>query len=698
MKKSHRGVSHLFVSGIVGSLVFSSAAPAYSQETPSTEAQPGHETKVARRTLYELRQVLRSSQVAEEVEFAIQELDEIAASGNAAAASALGDYYVKFGGDSKKAKLASEHYERALLLGDKSAAAKLGNLHRRGPQNGLNPSLAEGFYREGVALGDPKAMIGLADLYKERADLLTNIDVTLELLTRALSLGERTAATRLGALYSLGSAVKLDPHRAAFYFQQGIDAGDPWALVGMADLYAAGNAVALDSEKAVTLYEQAVAKGNARAAVKLGNYFSSLAAETGNWGKAIAYLQKAADLNDPSGLAALAEIYRKGNGVPKNIARAIELHKAAFDRGVISSATKLGDIYLEDQHDQTTALKYYDDAISAGDAYALIRAGEFYENQADAAGLAKAAQLYERARIKGYAKSYAKLGALFTSGKDAALDPMKGLMFYQQGADAGDVSSILALAYLYRDGNLVAANIGKSADYFEQAYKAGNEIALSRAAHVLIRGSSADQIRGRKLLDLGIEMNVPGVVPVLADAYIYGLAFPVDTQKGINLLKQASAKNDLSASLRLIQIYVQGAKGIRRSPDMAESLYKKIESELSDIQRLIEKLYIDSASNSGDSFFEDLDVVWQEQDTLVKSQIAGRLAGSNLNAYVYIMQRYMKDQGKYMGPLNGMLTASTIKAFNSMCAASEKSNECAAGPLSPRARRVFQLMLKEEKT
>lgn len=71
---------------------------------------------------------------------------------------------------------------------------------------------------------------------------------------------------------------------------------------------------------------------------------------------------------------------------------------------------------------------------------------------------------------------------------------------------------------------------------------------------------------------------------------------------------------------------------------------------------------------------------------------------ADANLYTYALQRMLELDGKYTGPLSGLLTTSTISAVNAYCDGADI--DCAAGPLSFQTMRALTrsiaLSIKEE--
>jgi hypothetical protein len=55
------------------------------------------------------------------------------------------------------------------------------------------------------------------------------------------------------------------------------------------------------------------------------------------------------------------------------------------------------------------------------------------------------------------------------------------------------------------------------------------------------------------------------------------------------------------------------------------------------------------------------------------------------NAFVYLVQLQLAEEGYYNGTVNGLMTSSTITAIQGLCKSLNAKSLCRHGPLSPQA-------------
>ncbi len=77
-----------------------------------------------------------------------------------------------------------------------------------------------------------------------------------------------------------------------------------------------------------------------------------------------------------------------------------------------------------------------------------------------------------------------------------------------------------------------------------------------------------------------------------------------------------------------------------------------------------------------------------------QASVVGRISWRNENAFIYAMQKLMKESGAYSGPLNGMLTSATIAGLYSECLKLSTTSVCNAGPLSREVRPLLSNMFR----
>ncbi len=167
---------------------------------------------------------------------------------------------------------------------------------------------------------------------------------------------------------------------------------------------------------------------------------------------------------EPSNASAavnLGSSYSDGQGVPRDLARGMELFEEARRGGDTKAAFSLGVLY-EQQGDLRKARDLYEEARRGGYAKASYNLGLLYHQQGD---LRKARDLYEEARRGGLAEAACALGVLYRRQGDLR----KARELFEEARRGGFAEAACALGVLYqRQGDL-----RKATELFEEARRGG---------------------------------------------------------------------------------------------------------------------------------------------------------------------------------------------------------------------------------
>ena len=184
---------------------------------------------------------------------------------------------------------------------------------------------------------------------------------------------------------------------------------------------------------------------------------------------------------------------------------------------------ELGTI-AEGKKDYTNAIKYYIDAIKAGNTDAIIRIGDMqFSGQGMKKDTQKALEWYLKAANAGNKKGMGKVANFYLSISN---DYAKAFEWATKGANLNDAQSLEILSYIYMDENPVV----------KMDYKKSFE---------LIR-KSADLGYSKAICELGFRYSVGD----------FGTS--KDINKAIELYKKAANLGDLNAMYYLGLLYYQG--------------------------------------------------------------------------------------------------------------------------------------------
>ena len=220
-----------------------------------------------------------------------------------------------------------------------------------------------------------RSLYGLDGAQIDMEDACTNF-------TKAQELGNTDANFYLGILTDYYGYPKKDYEQARAYYEQSGD--NPYAQIALGFLYYYGNGVEQDMEKGKELFQSAadtgvvegyyglavVAKNEEDIETALGHY--NKVVEEGTEPLYIAYA-----MNN------LGHMYRNGEGVEQDYAKAAEWFTKAADLGNTTAMNNLGYMYASGEgveQDGAKAIEWYTKVADLGDADAMVALGSIYQS------------------------------------------------------------------------------------------------------------------------------------------------------------------------------------------------------------------------------------------------------------------------------------------------------------------------------
>jgi len=201
------------------------------------------------------------------------------------------------------------------------------------------------------------------------------------------------------------------------------------------------------------------------------------------------WFRKAADLDDPRGMAGLGWIFFAGNNTKVDLEAAVKWFSSAAKKqdawGLqgLARATATGrgvpqDQVAADQLYHKSRSAYAKDA-DRGDTHAMARLGQLCEeglggNKDDGAAM----EWYRKAALRGNTEAMVRLGFLYqdssgTTGKDEK----EAVSWFGKAAKQGNSLGQFALGVMYADGRGVAKNDKEAVEWYRKAAKQGNALA-----------------------------------------------------------------------------------------------------------------------------------------------------------------------------------------------------------------------------
>ncbi len=336
-----------------------------------------------------------------------------------------------------------------------------------------------------------------------------------ELVMPLANAGDAAAMNMLGLMYDDGlGGLSVDPVRALDLYTRSADAGFTGAMNNLARVYHYGLlGEEVDVARAQALYERAIEGGSEFA---MNNF--ALMQEEGllgapDWASIIDLYARAANLQEPSAAANLANVFLNGrDGVPENPSLARQWAESSVSVGSARGMRMLGymlEFSIGGPEDIPRAEALYRQAWDLGDAAAANDMALLFNYGATGVPVDfdQAVEWYERGIAAGDEWSHVNLADLLADGDPAVPDdPVRARRLYEIGHDMGNLDASVALSYLHWDG------VGGPVDYDE----------------------------ARRLLTHAAEQNDYGAMNDLGVMLQQGLGGPVDVSGAAHLYQRAA--------------------------------------------------------------------------------------------------------------------------------------------------------------
>jgi len=276
---------------------------------------------------------------------------------------------------------------------------------------------------------------------------------------KSARLGAPDAQYEVGLMYANGIGVEQDIGQAVHWVSQAAKRGMAAAQYLLATRYEAGIGVAQSAHLAMLWFSKAADQGHAKAQLRLGVLYGRSHPE-----QAVQFLRAAADSGLPAAQYALANAYRRGDGLDPDLLQALVWYEAAARQGLAQAQFALGEIKLlglVDGPDLSGALGWLRKAAKQDYLAAQVAIEKMERDGAPGAGLrgvgSRKAGVQERRRKEdrwiraaegGGADARYHLGLMYEHGLGVDADNASARYWYGVSAQQGHAQAQLALARL----------------------------------------------------------------------------------------------------------------------------------------------------------------------------------------------------------------------------------------------------------
>ncbi len=199
--------------------------------------------------------------------------------------------------------------------------------------------------------------------------------------------------------------------------------------------------------------------------------------------KKLADLMKRAEQGNSQAQFSLGSMYHKGEGVPKDAAKAVEWYQMAAAQGNADAQFHLGLMYeagTEISKDESKAVEWWQKAATQGNAQAQFNLGSMYrmgQVKGVPKDVVKATEWYQKAATQGDASAQVMLGTMYDYGEGVPMDAAKAREWYQKAAAQGDGSAQILLGIMYAGGEWRPWGTANSVEWWQEAASQGEVLA-----------------------------------------------------------------------------------------------------------------------------------------------------------------------------------------------------------------------------
>ena len=215
-----------------------------------------------------------------------------------------------------------------------------------------------------------------------------------------------------------------------------------------------------------------------------------------DYATALAVLRPAADAGNAMAQNIMGAAYEDGNGVPVDMAVALEWYEKSAAQDFPRAVHNLGLIYENGSNsveaDHQKAIGYYDRAVALDYAPSLNNRGYMHElGKGGARDIDAAIALYKRAAELGNINSMNNLGQLYVNDPDAPEEIGDALDLFRSAAETGDATGLNNLGAMYANGYGVGQDRLAAMGLYRMAAARQHGQAANNLAYLLSDASSA---------------------------------------------------------------------------------------------------------------------------------------------------------------------------------------------------------------
>lgn len=425
------------------------------------------------------------------------------------------------------------------------AAAHLGTMYFWGEGCNKDYGAAVEWFARGYQYGCPLAAAWYSECYRFGYGVEKNEDYAEKLYKATeTALREMCNVEDTAALYFLGFnlVMSTDSKPEGIRLLETAEfRGDAGSSIQLAECYLNGWGVSKNAHQAVYLLTQHPAPNSKKYHYLLGRCYYHGEGVGQDYIKAFEHFEKSAHLGYGKAKDHLADCYRTGQGVEKNIQEAVKWYTDAVDNDKMATAAfRLGFMYRFGEgvpKDAKKAIEYYLIAAEGGLTYPQrIVAQEYIYGGTIEKNYAAAQMWLEKAATKGDAEAQLILGRFYASDFGYK-DYQKAFKWIKKSAEQGVAEAEHTMGDCYREGFCVNKDVVIANHWYEKAAKQEYPKAMYECgvSYINGRGVFRNIHEGINYLKAAADKDVPEACETLAKLFKSGFEGSDEQISVINL-------------------------------------------------------------------------------------------------------------------------------------------------------------------
>ena len=454
----------------------------------------------------------------------------------------------------------------------------------------------------------------------------------------------------------------------------------------------------LDISKAFEIHKQLADAGYGRSLHRVGDFHYRGIVVPQDYGRAATYYQLAVEAGNTTSILAQSKALRRaGDGE-----RALEV----IDRAIV----QIIDGALEERAAGHLYSEYgtlSDPSFGYSEARRLSEAGNnqvatYLLAEATHRGLGtqvddrEAFKLFMNLYLEGHAAGTERLANYFAEGIVVDRDPERAVELYRIAAGLGREGAYLPMIRLLSElGQEDEALMAAEEAIEEEAERAELEFALGHIDGLF--GTESDPEFGWLELNRLAEQGDMRAAATLLDRVGARSELVRRLDVVIATLDAAVQRGNGRAAETLLRFYREAPKAVENSFELRQQI---LENHAGIIRSRV--LYPEMASLAFDSdttidVFPLLLEIVEAADGDGYERALLQIFWRDKNAFTYVLQRELSDQGRFEGRPDGRMNRSTLRATLGYCREKGIGDECAHGPLRTPAVRLIATALRRDR-